>query len=219
MASTLSSLSRRYSTLRNALPFLVRQRYITNASLPLPNTRSRSNRSIKSICVSQHCVLKELLLMWSSPAALENVKSSASKRSTGSQSFFSHAAYHLRMVSSFLGLSVVSGRALTLFGMPAAAASAYGAAPSTVRRDMVVFLMTLISRFSLRNNRTSVYDRESSTRMALRHCGRETRQSGYGGRPNSAPEIMKWPPRHWGVAELTRRRNAGERPSGADKRF
>ena len=36
MASTLSSLSRKYSTLRNVLPFLVRQTYITNASLPLP---------------------------------------------------------------------------------------------------------------------------------------------------------------------------------------
>src|ERR1700722_116647 len=185
MAATLSSLSRRYSTLRKALPFLVRQRYITNASLPLPNTRCKSNRSMKSICVAQHCALNELLLMWSSPAALEKVKSSASKRSTGRQSFCSHAAYHLRIVSSFFGLSAVSGYALTLCGMPAAAANAYGPALSTVRRDMVIFLMMLISRISVPKHRAPVYDRESSACIALRRCGREIRQSGYRGGPNS----------------------------------
>src|ERR1700732_4406914 len=144
MASTLSSRRRIYSTLRKVLPFLVRQTYITNASLPLPNTRCKSNRSMKSICDSQHFVLKALLLMWSSPAALENVKLSASRMSTGRQSFLSHAAYHLRMVSSLFGLSPVSAYALAICGMPAAAASAH--APSRiVRRDIAVFFMTHFS--------------------------------------------------------------------------
>src|SRR6202167_279338 len=145
MASSLSSRRRIYSTLRKVSPFLVRQTYITSASLPLPNTRCKSNRSIKSICVSQHRALKALLLMWSSPAALVNVKLSASKLSTGRQSFFSHAAYHLRIVSSFFGLSPVAACALAICGMPAAAASAYGPALSTARRDKVVFLMTHFS--------------------------------------------------------------------------
>src|SRR5580692_4396721 len=145
MASTLSPLSRKYSTLRKALPFLVRQTYITNASLSLPNTRCKSNRSIKSICDSQHCVLKALLLMWSSPAALVNVKSSDSRMSTGRQSFFSHAAYHLRIVSSFFGLSLVSACALAICGMPAAAANAHALASRIVRRDIVLFFMSHFS--------------------------------------------------------------------------
>src|ERR1700730_4646862 len=142
MATTLSSLSRKYSTLRSVLPFLVRQTYITNASLPLPNTRCKSNRSIKSICDSQHCVLKALLLMWSSPAALVNVKSSASRMSTGPQSFLAHAAYHLRIVSSLFGLSPVSACALANCGMPAAAASAHAPASRIVRRDIALFFMS-----------------------------------------------------------------------------
>src|ERR1700688_2244651 len=145
MASTLSSLSRKYSTLRKVLPFLVRQTYITNASLPLPNTRCKSNRSIKSICDSQHRVLKVLLLMWSSPAALVNVKSSASRFSTGRQSFLAHAAYHLRIVSSLFGLSPVAACALAICGMPAAAASAHAPASRIVRRDIALFFMTHFS--------------------------------------------------------------------------
>src|SRR5271155_1918087 len=145
MASTLSSLSRKYSTLRKVLPFLVRQTYITNASLPLPNTRCKSNRSIKSIWDSQHRALKVLLLMWSSLFALVNVKSSASRMSTGRQSFFSHAAYHLRIVSSLFGLSPVSACALAICGMAAAAARAQVPASSIVRRDIVLFLMTHFS--------------------------------------------------------------------------
>src|SRR5579863_8506247 len=145
MAATLPSLSRRYSTLRNVLAFLVRQTYNTNASLPLPNTRCKSNRSIKSIWVSQHCALKALLLMWSSPAALVNVKSSASSLSTGCQSLFSHAAYHLRIVSSLFGLSPVSACALAICGIPAAAASAHAPASRIVRRDIALFFMTHFS--------------------------------------------------------------------------
>src|ERR1700733_8748112 len=145
MASTLSSLSRKYSTLRKVLPFLVRQTYITNASLPLPYTRCKSNRPIKSICDSQHCALKALLLMWSSPAALVNVKSSDSRMSTGCQSFFSHAAYHLRIVSSLFGLSPASACGLAICGMPAAAASAHAPASRIVRRDTAPFFMTHFS--------------------------------------------------------------------------
>src|ERR1700730_944784 len=145
MASTLSSLSRRYSTLRNVLAFLVRQTYITNASLPLPNTRCKTNRSIKSIWDYQQRVLKVLLLMWSSPAALVNVKSSASRMSTGRQSFFSHAAYHLRIVSSLFGLSPVCACALATCGMPAAAASAHAPASRIVLRDIALFFMTHFS--------------------------------------------------------------------------
>src|ERR1700677_693770 len=181
MAFTLPSSSRKYSTLRNALPFLVRQTYITNASLPFAITCVSSNRSIKSICDSQHCVLKALLLMWSSPAALENVKSSVNSTSTACQSFFSHAAYHLRMVASLVELRPVAACGLAVCGMPAAAASAYGPALSTVRRDTVVFVMMYFSR----NDRAQVYDRESRACIALRHGGLKARQSGCGGRPNS----------------------------------
>src|SRR5580658_6456089 len=109
MDSTLSSVTRRYSTFRSDLPFLVRQRYFTNAWLPLPMSCSKSNPPIKLICVSQHRVLKTLLLMWSSPAALVKVKLSASKASRGPQSFCSHAAYHLRMTSSLAALRPVDG--------------------------------------------------------------------------------------------------------------
>src|SRR5579872_4688385 len=97
-------LIRRYSTFRNDLPSLVWQRYFTKASCAPVVTRSRSKCPMKSICVSQHRVLKVLLLMWSSPAALVNVKLSASRVSTGAQSLFSHAAYHFRTTSSFVKL-------------------------------------------------------------------------------------------------------------------
>src|SRR5260370_529737 len=93
---------RRYSTLRNDLPFLVWQRYFTKASPAPVVIRSRSKCPMKSTCVSQHCFLKALLLMWSSPAALVKVKLSASSMLKVSKSFFSHAAYHLRMISSFV---------------------------------------------------------------------------------------------------------------------
>src|ERR1700688_116892 len=168
MASTLSSLSRKYSTLRKVLPFLVRQTYITNASLPLPNTRCKSNRSIKSIWDSQHRTLKVLLSMWSSPAALVNVKSSASRMSTGCQSFFSHAAYHLRIVSSLFGLSPVSARAPAICGMPAAAASAHAPASRIVRRDIALFFMTHFS-LTLRGHRIDDVTVRSDQAYDCRH--------------------------------------------------
>jgi len=80
MASIFPSLICKYSTFRNDLPFFVWQRYFTKASLPLTNTRSRSDRSIKLAC-GQHWVLKVLLLMWSSPAALVKVKLSVIRAS------------------------------------------------------------------------------------------------------------------------------------------
>src|SRR5580698_2573508 len=95
-------LIRRYSTFRNDLPSLVWQGYFTKASPEPVMLRSRSKCSMKLICVSQHRVWKVLLLMWSSPAALVKVKLSASKLSTGPQSFFSQAAYHFRATSSFV---------------------------------------------------------------------------------------------------------------------
>src|ERR1700728_287818 len=141
MASNLPSLSRIYSTLRKVLPFLVRQTYITSASLPLPNTRCKSNRSTKLICDSQHRVLKTLLLMWSSLFALVNVKSSANRTSTGCQSFCSHAAYHLRIVLSFFGLSPIPAFALAICGTLAAATSAHAPASRMVRRDNALLFM------------------------------------------------------------------------------
>src|ERR1700730_7216166 len=181
MATTLSSLSRKYSTLRSVLPFLVRQTYITNASLPLPNTRCKSNRSIKSICDSQHFALKALLLMWSSPAALVNVKSSDSRMSTGRQSFFSHAAYHLRIVSSLFGLSPVSACALAICGMPAAAASAHVPASRIVRRDIALFFMTHFS-LTLPGHRIDDVTVRSDRHWRDRRGPPESRQVG-------------WPPR------------------------
>src|SRR5260370_6717002 len=102
MDSNRPFLMRRYSTFRNDLPFLVWQRYFTKASPAPVVIRSRSKCPMKSTCVSQHCVLKVLLLMWSSPAALEKLKLSASSILNVPKSFFSHAAYHLRMISSFV---------------------------------------------------------------------------------------------------------------------
>src|ERR1700745_2103127 len=95
-------LIRRYSTFQNDLPSLVWQRYFTKASSAPVVIRSRSKCPMKSICVSQHRVLKVVLLMWSSPAALVKVKLSASRLSTGPQSFFSQAEYHFRTISSFV---------------------------------------------------------------------------------------------------------------------
>src|SRR5580700_8735029 len=102
MDCTFPFLIRRYSTFRNDLPSLVWQRYFTKASSGPVLTRSRSKCPMKSICVSQHRVLKVLLLIWSSPAALVKVKLSASRLSTGPQSFFSQDAYHFRTISSFV---------------------------------------------------------------------------------------------------------------------
>src|SRR5579863_9963704 len=112
MDSNFPFLIRRYSTFRNDLPSLVWQRYFTKASSPPVVTRSRSKCAMKSIWVSQHFVLKVLLLMWSSPAALEKVKLSASRLSTGPQSFCSQAAYHFRIISSFVKFCAADALAL-----------------------------------------------------------------------------------------------------------
>src|SRR3984893_12206904 len=141
MDSTFPSLSRKYSTFRNDLPFFVWQRYFTNASLPLPNTCSTSNRSIKLTCVSQHCVLKVLLLMWSSPAALVKVKLSASRILNVLKSFFSHAAYHLRMISSFVKFCPPDALALAGPGRVTAPTSAQAPVASRFLRDIVIVVM------------------------------------------------------------------------------
>src|SRR5215467_2021420 len=112
MDSNFPFLIRRYSTFRNDLSFFVWQRYFIKASSSPVVIRSRSKCRMKSICVSQQRVLKVLLLMWSSPAALVKVKLSASRLSTGPQSFFSHALYHFRMISSLVILGPVNTGAL-----------------------------------------------------------------------------------------------------------
>src|ERR1700689_95670 len=138
-------LIRRYSTLRNDLASLVWQRYFTKASSAPVVTRSRLKCPIKSICVSQHRVLNVLLLMWSSPAALLKVKLSASRLSSGPQSFFSHAAYHFRTISSFA--KFCPPHALALAGPARLTAATSAPVPPARRflRDIVVFV---IVRFS-----------------------------------------------------------------------
>src|SRR3984957_16487305 len=108
MDSIFPFLTRRYSTFRSDLPLTVWQRYFTNASSGPVAARSRSQFPMKLICVSQHCFLKAALLMWSSPAALEKVKSSASRISSGPHSFCPQPAYHLRTTSSVDGLALAS---------------------------------------------------------------------------------------------------------------
>src|SRR5580704_3278625 len=146
MASTFPSLSRKYSTFRNDLPFFVWQRYFANASLPLATTRSRSNCPIKLICVSQQLVLKALLLMWSSPAALEKVKLSASRTSNGPQSFFStsQVLYHFRTISSAVVLCPAPARALAVTENAAAPTIAQAPASSAFRRDTPILAMSIL---------------------------------------------------------------------------
>src|SRR5580704_17405432 len=139
---------RRYSTFRKDLPFLVWQRYFTKASPSPVVIRSRSKRPIKSTCVSQHCVLKVLLLMWSSPAALEKVKLSASSILNVPKSFFSHAAYHLRMISSFVKSGPPDALALARPGRVTAPASAQAPATSKFLRRIVAVLVIVRSPFN-----------------------------------------------------------------------
>src|SRR6516225_4356827 len=96
---------------------------------------------MKSICVSQHRSLKVLLLMWSSPAALVKVKLSASRLSTGPQSFFSHALYHFRMISSLVILGPANDGALATPWRPTPPASVQAPATSRFLRDTVVFFI------------------------------------------------------------------------------
>src|SRR5580658_8170543 len=128
-------LIRRYSTFRNDLPFVVWHRYFTKASSGPVATRSRSKCPIKLICVSQHCFLKALLLMWSSPAALEKVKSSASRLSSGPQSFCPQAAYHFRTTSSVVKFGPPDALALADVGRLTAPTSAQAPVASRFLRD------------------------------------------------------------------------------------
>src|ERR1700674_397546 len=134
-------LIRRYSTFRNDLPSLVWQRYFTKASSAPVLIRSRSKCPMKSTCVSQHCVLKALLLMWSSPAALEKVKLSASSILNVPKSFFSHAAYHLRMISSFVESCGPNALALASPGRVTAPTSAQAPAASRFLRGIMILVI------------------------------------------------------------------------------
>src|ERR1700686_679637 len=131
----------RYSTFRNDLPSLVWQRYFTKASSAPVVIRSTSKCPMKSICVSQHRVLKVLLLMWSSPAALEKVKSSASRLSTGPQSLFSQAAYHFRTTSSLVKFCPRHALALAGPGRLTTPTSAQAPVASRFLRDTAIVVI------------------------------------------------------------------------------
>src|ERR1700723_829338 len=135
MDSIFPFLTRRYSTFRSDLPLVVWQRYFTKASSGPAATRSRSKPPMKLICVSQHCFLKALLLIWSSPAALEKVKSSASRLSSGPQSFWPQPAYHFRTTSSVVEFD---GLALASRGRLTAPTSAQAPLASRFLRDTLV---------------------------------------------------------------------------------
>src|ERR1700691_6072833 len=96
---------------------------------------------MKSICVSQHRVLKVLLLMWSSPAALVKVKLSASRLSTGPQSLFSQAAYHFRTTSSFVKFCPPNALALAGPGSLTAPTSAQAPVASRFLRDTAILVI------------------------------------------------------------------------------
>src|SRR5580700_2821291 len=134
-------LIRRYSTFRNDLPSLVWQRYFTKASSGPVVTRSRSKCPMKLICVSQHRVLKVLLLMWSSPAALVKVKLSASRALNVPKSLFTHAAYHLRTISSFVEFCPPNMLALAAPGRLAAPTRAQAPVASRFLRDTVILVI------------------------------------------------------------------------------
>src|SRR5580698_2276222 len=141
MECNFPSLIRRYSTLRNDLPSLVWQRYFTKASSAPVAICSKSKCPMKLICVSQHRVLKVLLLMWSSPAALVKVKLSASRLSTGPQSFFSQAAYHFRTTSSFIRFCPPNALALAGPDMLTAPTSAQAPVASRFLRDTTILVI------------------------------------------------------------------------------
>src|SRR5579872_1603897 len=144
MDSSFPSLIRRYSTFRNDLPFLVWQRYLTNASSAPTLIRSRSKCPMKLIWVSQHCVLKVFLLIWSSPAALENVKLSASGALNVPRSLFSHAPYHLRISSSFGKARPSNAPALAGPAILTALTSAQAPVVRSFLRDTVILVVVII---------------------------------------------------------------------------
>src|SRR6267154_191981 len=141
MDSNFPFLMWRYSTFRNDLLFLVWQRYFTKASFAPVVIRSRSKCPMNSTCVSQHCVLKALLLMWSSPAALVKVKLSASRLSTRPQSFFSQAAYHFRVTSSFVKFCPPNAPALASPGRLTAPTKAQAPVASRFLRDTAILVI------------------------------------------------------------------------------
>src|SRR6202167_6420378 len=141
MDCNFPSLIRRYSTFRNDLPFVVWQRYFTKASSAPAATCSRSKCRMKLICVFQHCSLNALLLMWSSPAALEKVKSSASRLSSGPQSFCLQPAYHFRTTSSVVKFCPPTVLALASPGMLTALTSAQAPVASRFLRDTVILVI------------------------------------------------------------------------------
>src|SRR5260370_6002539 len=141
MDSDFALLIWRYSTFRKDLPVLVWQRYFTKASSGPVVIRSRSKCPMKSTCVSQHCALKLLLLMWSSPAALVKVKLSASRVLNVPKSFSSHAAYHLRMISSFVKSCPPNALALAGPGRVTAPTSAQAPVASRFLRGIVILVI------------------------------------------------------------------------------
>src|SRR6202041_637811 len=96
---------------------------------------------MKLICVSQHCFLKALLLMWSSPAALEKVKSSASRISSGPQSFCPQPAYHFRTTSSVVKFCPADALALAGRGMLTAPTSAQAPVARRFLRDTAILVI------------------------------------------------------------------------------
>src|SRR5580693_913370 len=96
---------------------------------------------MKSICVSQHCDLKVLLLMWSSPAALVKVKLSASRALNVPKSLFSHAAYHLRTISSFTKFCPLNALALSCPGRATAPTSPHAPVANSFLRDTVILVI------------------------------------------------------------------------------
>src|SRR6516164_7295275 len=141
MDSNFPFVIRRYSTFRNVLPFLVWQRYFTKASSAPVLITSKSKCPMKSTCVSQHFNLKVLLLMWSSPAALLKVKLSASRALNVPKSLFSHAAYHLRTISSFAEFCPVNALALSGPGRATAPTSAHAPVANSFLRDTVILVI------------------------------------------------------------------------------
>src|SRR5580700_5034842 len=96
---------------------------------------------MKSIWVCQHCALKALLLMWSSPAALEKVKLSACMLSKGPQSFLSQAAYHFRTNSSLVKVGAPNALALADPGRLTAPTSAQAPVASRFLRDTAILVI------------------------------------------------------------------------------
>src|SRR5580700_3532007 len=96
---------------------------------------------MKWIGVSRHGFLKALLLMWSSPAALEKVKSSASRLSSGPQSFCPQPAYHFRTTSSVVKFCPPDALALADPDRLTAPTSAQAPVASRFLRDTAILVI------------------------------------------------------------------------------